>query len=286
MLDGWRKADPPTKKKLPVDVDVPNLLMKLGLRDAETELVRAVGCLTLVAIYFLLRSAKYTHYIGREDPAAKQTQQFRVKDISFFATDPATGRLRQISPHARDVEILAVEVVTLRLENQKNGWKNMCVHQERNGNEFAYPVVALALRVIEIRRHMSCRDTPLSAYWQDGERRDVTDNDVCKALKAVAELLKYPDLQSIDINQVDTHSLRRGGANALHAAGFSDRQIVKMERWKSKTFIEYIHKELGHFSSGMPRAMARSLKYVNVTGDRWVDVTDAVAVSDGESDTE
>ena len=59
---------------------------------------------------------------------------------------------------------------------------------------------------------------------------------------------------------------------------------MKMGRWKSKTFIEYIREELGHFSSGMSRAMARSLKYVSVTGDRWVDVTDAVVVSDNKSD--
>ena len=280
MLDGWRKADPPTTKKLPVDVDVPNLLMELGLRDTATDLARAVGCLAVTAFYFLLRSAEYAHRAGREDTAATQTQQFRVKDVRFFATDPATGRLRQIPLHVRDAEILA------RLENQKNGWKNVCVHQERNDHKFACPVVALALRVIEIRRHTSCRDTPLSAYWQDGVRRDVTDDDVRKALKTAAELLRYGDLRNIDIGYVDAHSLRGGGANTLHAAGFSDRQIMKMGRWKSKTFIEYIREELGHFSTGMSRAMARSLKYVNVTGDRWADVTDAVVVSDDESDTE
>ena len=79
-------------------------------------------------------------------------------------------------------------------------------------------MVALALCVIEIRRHTPCRDTPLSAYWQNGVRRDVTDDDVCKALKVAAELLRYLDLRNIDVEQADTHSLREGGANALHAA--------------------------------------------------------------------
>jgi hypothetical protein len=30
MLDGYTKADPPTKKKLPVKADVPELLIRMG----------------------------------------------------------------------------------------------------------------------------------------------------------------------------------------------------------------------------------------------------------------
>jgi hypothetical protein len=30
MLDGYTKADPPTKKKLPVAADLPELLLKMG----------------------------------------------------------------------------------------------------------------------------------------------------------------------------------------------------------------------------------------------------------------
>ena len=60
MLDGWDEKDPPTKKKLPVDVDVPNLLVDLGRGERATALVRAVVCLTLTAFYFLLRSGEYT----------------------------------------------------------------------------------------------------------------------------------------------------------------------------------------------------------------------------------
>ena len=57
---------------------------------------------------------------------------------------------------------------------------------------------------------------------------------------------------------------------------------MKMGRWKSKTFLEYIREELGSFSTGMSRQMKKLFKYVNVSGDRWSDVTDAVVVSDYE----
>jgi hypothetical protein len=122
----------------------------------------------------------------------------------------------------------------------------------------------------------------LSAYWVEGDRRDVNDDDIRGAIKAAASALKYPEQRGIGINQIDTHSLRGGGANALHLAGYSDRQIMKMGRWKSKTFLEYIREELGSFSTGMSRQMKKLFKYVNVSGDRWSDVTDAVVVSDYE----
>ena len=48
MLDGFRKADPPTTKQLPVEADVPEYLVDLG-RDSEArELDRAIGDLVMI----------------------------------------------------------------------------------------------------------------------------------------------------------------------------------------------------------------------------------------------
>ena len=43
MMEGWRKDDPPTKKKLPVGIDVPAFLADLGMEKDSTEMVKAVG---------------------------------------------------------------------------------------------------------------------------------------------------------------------------------------------------------------------------------------------------
>ena len=101
-----------------------------------------------------------------------------------------------------------------------------------------------------------------------------------------AEELRYPEDRNIEVDQVDTHSLRMGDANALSLAGYSDRQITKMGRWKSATFLEHIREELGISSAGMSRKMAQTFKCVNLTGDKWSNVTDAVVVSDYESGEE
>ncbi len=72
------------------------------------------------------------------------------------------------------------------------------------------------------RRHIHLREngtdskTFLSAYYDDkGQRGDITNEDVSKALKAAATVLEYPTVKGISIDRIDTHSLRSGSANAL-----------------------------------------------------------------------
>ena len=54
MLDGFRKADPPTTKQLPVEVDVPEYLVDLGQDPEARELDQAIGDLVMIAFYYLL----------------------------------------------------------------------------------------------------------------------------------------------------------------------------------------------------------------------------------------
>ena len=60
MLQGFANNDPPTTKKLPVDVDVPEFLCDLGCSEHASPKDCGVGLLVLVAFYFLLRVGKYT----------------------------------------------------------------------------------------------------------------------------------------------------------------------------------------------------------------------------------
>ncbi len=88
-----------------------------------------------------------------------------------------------------------------------------------------------------------------------------------------ATLLQYPATQGILIDQIDTHSLRSGGANSLALLGYSDTQIQKMGRWKGAIFKEYIQEELACYSTGMTKSMKRNFKFVNIAGNAYHDVT-------------
>jgi hypothetical protein len=60
MIDGYTKANPLTQKKLHVEADVPQLLIEMGYGKSGSIQAQAVGDLSLVAFYYLLRIDKYT----------------------------------------------------------------------------------------------------------------------------------------------------------------------------------------------------------------------------------
>jgi hypothetical protein len=274
-LDGWRKDDPPTTKKLPVEADVPEHLCNVGTRPGATSLEAAVGDLTLIAFYYLLRVGEYTCKGTRN--SSKQTVQFKVEDVTFFQS--CNGSLRQLPRNASPEQIMSAHSATLKLDNQKNGWKGVCIHQEHNGESIACPVRALGRRYLHIQAHEPDTRTFLSAYYDKGVRYDVTDRNISAALKVAALLLDYPS-RGFPIERIDTHSLRSGGANALSLAGYSDRQIQKMGRWRGSTFKEYIREELHVFSEGMSTHMKKHFKFVNIAGGVYHDVTTAVLSTD------
>jgi hypothetical protein len=86
MLDGYRKVDPATQKKLPVQLDVPELLVEMAYQPGTPERQRATADLTMIAFYYLLRVGEYTVKGARN--SKKQTVQFKYDDVSFFKKTP------------------------------------------------------------------------------------------------------------------------------------------------------------------------------------------------------
>jgi hypothetical protein len=141
VLDGYGKTNPPANKKLPVELDVPELLVDLCYGKGGTPHSRAIGDLALIAFYYLLRIGEYT--IKSKHNNKKQTVLFKLKDVQFFKRNN-TSVLTCLPKNASSSLLLTTDSATLKLDNQKNGWKGVCVHQEANGEEFKCPVRALA----------------------------------------------------------------------------------------------------------------------------------------------
>ena len=110
---------------------------------------------------------------------------------------------------------------------------------------------------MHVRKHTTDQSTLLSAYWQDGKRFNVTDQDIREGLKWAAVDLDYPATRGMPIERIETHSLCIGGACALALSGFFDTQIQKMGRWRGATFKEYTREELSIYSEGMSKAMKK-----------------------------
>jgi hypothetical protein len=272
-LDGWRNEDGPVKKKMPVEADVAEWLIKSAYQPGGKELNKAVADLILIAFYFLLRVGEYT--VKGKRGNTKCTVQFRMKDVTFFKKD-AQGRLKQLPRNAPDRMILSADAATLKLDNQKNGWKGVCISHHSNGAGLFDPVEGLGRRYVHIRAHTSDEECFLSAVFEDDVETDVRNNDISAALKVAATMLDYPGTRGIPVESIDTHSLRIGGANALSLAGYSKQQIQKMGRWRSETFMEYIRESLSDFSEGMSASMQKCFGFMSLEAGVYSDVTATV----------
>jgi hypothetical protein len=61
------------------------------------------------------------------------------------------------------------------------------------------------------------------------------------------------------VAQISSHSLRAGGAMALHLNNIPTHTIRKMGRWSSDTFLDYIHEQIAVFSAGLSTAMGKNI---------------------------
>jgi hypothetical protein len=97
-----------------------------------------------------------------------------------------------------------------------------------NNNGYLCPVKALGQCFLHLRLHGGTGKTFLSSYSAKGIKADVMAEYISRALKSAATELQYPTNKGIPITEINMHSLRSGGANALALAGYSNMQIQKM----------------------------------------------------------
>jgi hypothetical protein len=114
MLDGFKKDDPATVKKMPCTIDLPERMAVWGLAKDATEKEKAVGDLGLIAMYYLLRVGEYT--VKKYKNETKQTEQFKLRDVTFFKFDKK-NRLKRLSKNAADRLIMTADGFTLKIGN-------------------------------------------------------------------------------------------------------------------------------------------------------------------------
>ena len=142
LLNEYGKTDLPTNKKLPIESDIPELLLNMmGYGASRTPHSQAIGDLALIAFCYLLRIREYM--IKSKHSNTKRMLQFKLEDGCFFKRNKA-GVLTCLPNNTPPGLIITANNANLKLDNQKNGWKGICIHQEANGEVFKRPVYTLA----------------------------------------------------------------------------------------------------------------------------------------------
>ena len=73
------------------------------------------------------------------------------------------------------------------------------------------------------------------------------------------------EAQGYVLNRIGSHSLRAGGAVMLKLCGYDSDMIKKLGRWRSETYLRYIQTQIANLTAGVARAMARRLRFHNVS---------------------
>ena len=97
--------------------------------------------------------------------------------------------------------------------------------------------------------------------------RYISAADISKAVKDAAEEIGlYEPEIGYQRSDVSSHSLREGGAMAMHLAGVDTNKIRKQGRWKSDTFLMYIHEQISAFAAGVSIKMTDNIQFRCISG--------------------
>ena len=223
------------------------------LREAQVDLAT-------IAFFYLLRVGEYT----RPRNSRTNTVPFSVEDITFRRQ----GRLIPITASTTLTQLYQADEATIRMPNQKNGHKGECITQNAHHHQHC-PIKALARRVHHIMSHGGTHSTkifnvrtPMFTLWQH-----VKADQISTLLKwAAGEHGLYT--RGYTPEDVSSHSLRAGGAMALFLNGASTITIRKMGRWRSDTFLMYIHEQISAFNAGLSVKMCREIAFHHIAGPR------------------
>ena len=265
QIEAYRRQDPPAQHKLAVPVSVVNHLVDIGTKS-KSDKVQASCDMATIAFYFLLRVGEYTAHKQTEQCC---TKQFRACDVIFYDSHD------NILPNSSPLHTLyTATTAVMRITNQKNGTRGSRISHTTSGTR-ACPVMALARRVHYIMNHTECTDTDIiSTYYaaQTRSARPLQAQDMNKLVKSAVSLLGL-DKKGFPPAAVSSHSLRAGGAMAMHLNNIDRDKIRKQGRWSSDTFLMYIHEQISAFSSGLSIKMSKEIKWHNIDGPTLTEST-------------
>jgi hypothetical protein len=88
-------------------------------------------------------------------------------------------------------------------------------------------------------------------------------SDINCAFKAAVTKLDMKQ-NGFQVAQITSHSLRAGGAMALHLNNVPTHTIRKIGRWSSEMFLDSIHEQIAVFSAGLSTAMEKNNLFHNI----------------------
>ena len=223
----YKRQDPPPDRVKPVPVTVVRHVVHTALLGTNSG-NQAIADMIALAFFFLLRPGEYT-------ATPSETTPFLVQDAQLFV-----GLHRLNLATATDAELLSATFGSLTFTTQKNGVRGEVIGQAHSGNPELCPVLALARRIIHLRRFGALPRTPLGVYFDGTAWRSVTPQDITDALRVAVVALNPSSLGFLP-SDISARCLRAAGAMALLCAHVDTDLIRLLGRWRSDEMLRYLH---------------------------------------------
>ena len=127
---------------------------------------------------------------------------------------------------------------------------------------------SLARRVHHILSNGGTTSSVLATYFERrGTPKCINGTSISTAVKdAAGDIGLYKADVGYTRADVSSHSLRAGGAMAMHLNKVDPNTIKKQGRWRSDTFLMYIHEQLSSFAAGLSTKMSTHIPFRNICG--------------------
>jgi integrase len=236
MVAAWKKQDPPPNRVKPIPMKVLRALADIA-QNSHLEYTRATTDMIIIAFYFLLRPGEYVDTNRNAD----ESDPFKLADTQLFTT----GQRRLDLATASDAQLLAATSASLTFTTQKNGVRGEVISLGRSGDPYICPVLAIARRVIYLRKNNAPEDTPLARLFQPsdgstlGGPSRITSTHLTRKIRRAVKIVG-PSVGFLE-SDVSVRCLRAAGANTLLLANVDGDVIRLIGRWRSDEMLRYLH---------------------------------------------
>ena len=229
MISAWKKEDPPSWRVKPIPIQVLRRIACIAQHlPSDSPTLAATTDMIIIAFFYLLRPGEYTD-------APSDTTPFTFQDVML-----CLGPVRLNVLTCSDAELLAASSASLTFTTQKNGVENEVIRLGRSGDPFLCPVLAIARRIIHLRKHNAPGHTPLArVFLSNGRTASITPALITETLREAVKYIGY-DLGFLP-KEVSARSLRAGGATALLVGKVDPNIIQLIGRWRSDEMLRYLH---------------------------------------------
>ena len=221
---------------------------------AVSERDKAIAWLLTGAIFFAMRSCEY---LKTAEETTKRTRIIRMKNIRF-------KRGSSVLAHNHK-QLHTSDLVQITFQFQKNDKRDVCIHMFSSGDKLLCPVQAWAKIVQRVRSIPGADDESPVCLFQDekGNTSLLSSPYVRSRLRAIVAVMGEDKL-GFKPESMGLHSIRSGGAMAMFLSGVPVVIIMRVGRWSSDAFLEYIRDQIESFTADVSKKMLQCEDFVTL----------------------